>query len=104
MRAFLFVGSSGSSASTETLRKRVSYGGRKSRRAKQRLEERLTWGEVGALIAHAHGASTVYVDDRRRITVLPNAVSVPADGSLELVVPEETEMILSHLPAGANES
>ena len=48
IRAFIFLGERVASAGAETLRRRVSYGGRKGLRAKRRLEERLTWSEVCA--------------------------------------------------------
>lgn len=93
MRAFIFDGTYGSSASSDTLRRRSAYGGRKGRRAKKRLEELLTWIEVGDRLAQSHGTSTIYVDDRRNIDI-PHAIQVPADATVELVIPENAEMIL----------
>ena len=91
MRHFVFHGSWGSSASTETLKKRASYGGRKGRRAQKRLDEHLTWSEVSERIAQSHGVSTVYVDDRRDINI-PHAAVLPSDATINFVIPTTAEI------------
>lgn len=94
MKAFLFDGTFGSAASSDTLRRRSTCGGRKGRRAKKRLEERLTWIEVGNRLAQSRGTSTIYVDDRKNIDV-PHAIQVPVGATVELVMPTNAEMILA---------
>ncbi|HYX21488.1 MAG TPA: hypothetical protein VFA98_11645 [Thermoanaerobaculia bacterium] len=92
MRAFIFSGAYGSSASTDTLHKRAGYGGRKGRRAKARLEARLTWNEIGDRLAQSHGVSTIYVDDRKDIVIPRDAATLPPDASTILVVPMNAEI------------
>jgi len=84
MKAFIFRGTFGSTASSSTLHKRSAYGGRKGRRAKKRLDERLTWTEVGIRLAQSHGSSTIYVDDRRDVDI-PHAISLPAGATVGIV-------------------
>ncbi len=60
-KLFIFRGAFGSTASTETLRKRIAYGGRKGRRAELRLDERITWVEASRRVRASRGASTIYV-------------------------------------------
>lgn len=93
MKAFVFDGVFGSTASSDTLRKRSTYGGRKGRRAKKRLHQRLTWTEVGVCLAQSHGSSRIYVDDRKSIDI-PHAITLPANATVEIVMPTNTKMQL----------